>query len=122
MKDITSEEDVKTMVDTFYGKVNEDPILSPVFNDFAAVDWPHHLPKMYMFWNFLILGIPGYKGQPFPAHVPLPVSQEHFERWLSLFRQNIDEQFAGPNAEMAKSKAENIAMVFQYRLGLLKKE
>lgn len=118
-KDILSEADVKYMVNTFYDKVNRDEVLSPVFNDFAKVDWPHHLPKMYAFWNFLILGIPGYKGQPFPMHAALPISQNHFDRWLELFKRNVDEHFSGMNASMAKAKAESIALTFQYKLGIL---
>ncbi len=119
-KDLTTEEDIKKMVNTFYDKVNVDNLLSPIFNDFAGIDWSHHLPKMYAFWNFLILGIPGYKGQPFPMHTRLPITQEHFKKWVKLFLSNIDEHFSGTNAELAKSKAESIALTFQYKMGLLK--
>jgi hemoglobin len=119
-KDILSENDVRLMVDTFYDKVNSDILLSAVFNDFAKIDWKHHLPKMYAFWNFLLLGIPGYKGQPFPMHIELPITQVHFSKWLELFKKNVDEQFSGLNANIAKTKAESIAMNFQYKLGILK--
>jgi hemoglobin len=117
--DINSEEDVRLMVDTFYDKVNADKLLSPVFNDVAQVDWPHHLPKMYQFWNFLLLGISGYKGQPFPMHSKLPITHEHFNKWLELFNANIDENFSGVNSEMAKAKAQGIALTFQYKMGIL---
>ena len=119
-KDISTEEDVKKMVDTFYDKVNSDLLLSPVFNDFAKVDWKHHMPKMYDFWNMLILGKSGYKGQPFPMHLRLPIQKDHFDKWLSLFHANIDENFSGSNAELAKSKADGVALTFQYKMGLLK--
>lgn len=119
-RDILNENDVEIMVNTFYDKVNQDQLLSPVFNDVAQVDWPHHLPKMYQFWNFIILGIPGYKGQPYPMHAKLPVRTEHFTRWLEIFKINIDEHFSGSNAELAKEKAGNIAGVFQYKMGLIK--
>lgn len=118
--DITTEADVRHMVDTFYDKVNGDALLSPVFNDHAAVDWSHHLPVMYAFWNSLILGIPGYRGAPFPKHMGLPVSKEHFERWLQLFRANLDEHFAGPSTDLAKVRAGNIAQIFQYKMGLIR--
>ena len=119
MNDIQTTEDIRQMVDSFYEKVNQDKLLSPVFNDFAKVDWESHLPKMYAFWNFLILGIPGYQGKPFPPHALLPVSTDHFNAWLELFQKNIDEQFFGPHAEMAKAKAQNIATTFQYKLGMI---
>lgn len=119
MKDIQTPEDIKLMVDSFYEKVNRDELLSPIFNDFANVDWQHHLPKMYAFWSFVILGIQGYQGRPFPPHALLPVNSEHFNKWLELFQKNIDEQFSGINAEITKEKARNIALTFQYRLGIL---
>jgi truncated hemoglobin YjbI len=84
--DINDEADVKRLVDTFYDRVNADPLLAAVFNDVAQVNWPHHLPIMYRFWSSLLLGTMTYKGQPFPKHLPLPIGKEHFERWLELFK------------------------------------
>ncbi|MBC6608077.1 group III truncated hemoglobin, partial [Hymenobacter sp. BT188] len=49
--DIQNEADIKLLVDTFYNKVNADALLAPVFNEFAHVDWPVHLPRMYDFWS-----------------------------------------------------------------------
>jgi len=118
-QDITTEEDVKLLVDTFYGHVNQDGLLSPVFNDFAQVDWQHHLPIMYKFWSSLIFGSMAYKGQPFPKHLRLPIQQEHFGRWVVLFTHTIDELFEGAKAEEAKHKAKSIARIFQMRMGLL---
>lgn len=117
-RDIETEEDIQLMVNTFYEKVNQDKLLSPIFNDIAKVDWEHHLPKMYQFWNFVILGITGYRGQPFPIHAVLQIGNEHFNRWITIFKKNIDEHFSGPRAEMAKSKAENLSLTFQYKLGI----
>jgi hemoglobin len=119
LSDIRTEEDVKRMVNSFYEKVNQNAMLSSIFNDFSQVNWEKHLPKMYEFWNYLLLGIPGYNGRPFPVHAQLPVNSAHFDTWLSLFKSNIDEQFSGPVADMAKQKGEQIALAFQYRMGLV---
>lgn len=118
--DIRTEQDVELMVDSFYAKVNQDPLLSYVFNDFAEVDWQSHLPKMYQFWSSLIFGTQSYKGNPFAAHVPLPVDQTHFERWISLFEENIDELFVGEVAEHTKLRAKSIAYVFSSKLAQIK--
>jgi hemoglobin len=118
--DIRTEQDVELMVDSFYAKVNQDPLLSYVFNDFAEVDWQSHLPKMYKFWSTLIFGEQSYKGNPFAAHVPLPVDKTHFERWLSLFEENMDELFAGEVAEHTKLRAKSIAYVFSSKLAQIK--
>ena len=40
----------------------------------------------------------------------------HFERWLALWRQTVDELFAGPRAELAKSHAHRVAHAFHRRL------
>ncbi|BDS13598.1 group III truncated hemoglobin [Aureispira anguillae] len=119
-KDITSEKDVVLMVDSFYEKVNKNPLLSYVFNDFSQVDWEAHLPKMYRFWNTLILGKRTYKGNPFAAHISLPIKSQHFEQWVKIFEQNIDEHFVGPVAEDTKKRANSIAYIFQAKLAHLK--
>lgn len=118
--DICTEEDVKLMVDSFYAKVNQDPLLSYVFNDFAGVDWQSHLHTMYKFWNTLIFGEQSYKGNPFAAHVPLPVDKTHFERWISLFEENMDELFCGEVAKHTKLRAKSIAYVFSTKLAQIK--
>ncbi|MBD2722339.1 group III truncated hemoglobin [Hymenobacter armeniacus] len=114
--DITTEADVKRLVDTFYAKVNQDALLDPIFNGFAQVDWPRHLPNMYDFWSGLLLGTGRYRGRPFPKHVPLPIDASHFQRWVALFLMTVDELFAGPTAEEAKLRGQAIAQVFEARL------
>src|SRR3954468_8428387 len=99
MKDIDSETDVQQLVDDFYGTIRGDALLNPIFTDVARVDWQHHLPKMYAFWSGLILGKSGYVGQPFAAHLKLPVGKEHFQQWLALFLTTVDRHFTGPGAQ-----------------------
>ncbi len=120
--DLNSEQDIELMVDSFYAKVNHDQLLSLVFNDFSKVDWNTHLPKMYRFWNTLILGKQSYKGNPFAAHVPLPVDKTHFDRWVQLFEENMDELFAGDVAEQTKLRARSIAHIFQSKLEYINQE
>lgn len=119
MRDIENETDVRLMVDEFYGAIREDALLNPIFTDVAQVDWAHHLPKMYAFWNGLILGLPGYAGAPFPPHAVLPVNREHFVRWLELFRATVDRLFTGTRAQRAKDVAGSIAHTFAMRMGLI---
>jgi hemoglobin len=119
MNDISTEADVRQLVDLFYTKVQSDTLLDPIFSDVAKVDWSHHLPKMYAFWCGMILGQPGYVGQPWPAHAVLPVSAEHFQRWLELFRATVDENFSGEGATRAKNAAASIAHTFAMRMGLI---
>jgi hemoglobin len=120
LPDITTESDIQTLVDTFYNKVNQDELLGPVFNAVAQVYWPKHLPTMYDFWSSVLFGTMRYKGRPFPKHLALPIEAEHFQRWLQLFYATVQENFCGPKAEEAKSKALNIASMFEYKMGAAK--
>jgi hemoglobin len=116
MKEIKSKQEIIEMVDAFYDKVNNDPLLSPVFNEIAGVNWAQHLPKMYNFWDSLLFGAQSYKGKPFDHHLPLPLSAKHFERWLALFNETLDENFSGLKAEEAREKANNIAGIFKFKM------
>lgn len=116
---ITDTADIKKLVDTFYQKVNADELLSPVFNTEAKLDWQKHLEKMYAFWGMQLIGTSGYQGNAFLPHTKLTISSAHFEKWLQLFIETIDENFIGDIADLAKYKAKNISAVFQYKLGLI---
>jgi len=116
MKTIHTKEDVIYLVDSFYEKVNKDELLSPIFNDFAKVDWETHMPTMYSFWSSILLGEESYTGSPFPKHLPLPIKQKHFDRWLELFHQTVNDNFEGKLAIEAKNRASNIAEIFSFKI------
>lgn len=115
-KDILQLDDVKLLVDTFYGKVREDELIGPIFNERIQDRWPQHLAKMYTFWQTVLLGEHTYYGSPFPPHAKLPVEKEHFERWLELFSQTLDELFTGEVANEAMWRANKMAEMFQYKI------
>lgn len=115
-KDIQSDEDVKLLVHVFYGKVQDDKRLDFIFNDFAKIDWNHHLPKMVDFWSNLLFQTRRYKGRPYRQHVDLPIKKEDFKRWLGLFEATIDELFRGERADYAKEMAAKIASSFALRM------
>lgn len=117
MKEIIDREDVILLVNRFYEKVKQDNLLGPLF---AHVDWLHHLPIMYSFWSSMLLGEQSYKGNPFQKHVGLAITASHFDRWIELFNQTVDENFIGDNAIEVKDRARSIAGVWQYKLGLSK--
>lgn len=114
--DIETPEDIRTLINSFYHKVRQDDVLGYVFNEVAQVDWEHHLPKMYAFWEFLLIGGESYQGNPIEPHRRLhqkvPLKKELFDRWLEIFSGTVDELFAGRNAEEAKNKASLIAMTW----------
>jgi len=122
MRDIEKRRDVELLVNTFYDKVKVNPTLGYIFNDVAQVDWPVHLPKMYDFWSSILLGEHSYSGNPMRKHVELgkltSLTEREFSEWLSLFNQTVDELFEGEKAETAKIRAENIARLMLYKIGV----
>ncbi|ANH82015.1 globin [Niabella ginsenosidivorans] len=111
-KDITTIEDIRLLVDTFYGKVRADVLIGPIFNRVITDRWPEHLEKMYRFWQTVLLGKHTYFGSPFPPHARLPVEQKHFDRWLKLWQETLNELYTGPVVEEALWRSGKMAVMF----------
>ncbi|BFM43897.1 group III truncated hemoglobin [Flavobacterium sp. CFS9] len=116
LKDISNIEDIKLMVDTFYGKVRKDNLLGPIFNAKLQDRWSEHLEKMYGFWQTILFDVRAYSGSPFPPHKQLPVDKTHFDRWVLIFNTSIDGLFSGTITEEAKMRAANMAYMFNYKI------
>jgi hemoglobin len=118
--DLDSPEEIAEMVRRFYADVAQDDLLGPLFNDVAQVDWSEHLPKLTAFWCRALLGHAGYAGNPFQAHAEVhrqrPFTVAHFERWLSLFHETLEQGWAGPCADRAAELADNVARVHRQQL------
>jgi hemoglobin len=115
-KDIATLEDIQLMVNSFYDRVRADDMLGPIFNGVIQDRWPEHLQKMHRFWQTVLLDEHTYYGSPFLPHAKLPVDQEHFNRWLTLFNATIDEHFQGAKATRAKWQGERMAEMFLSKL------
>lgn len=102
MKEITSKEDVEQLVNAFYTKVLDDDLLSPFFKQ---MNFALHLPKMIHFWSFVLLDEAGYTTDVTAKHLHMPLTQAHFDRWLSLFNSTVDDLFVGEKAQLAKQRA-----------------
>ncbi|MFV8354154.1 group III truncated hemoglobin [Flavobacterium sp. XS2P14] len=120
--DIASLEDIKLLVNTFYSQVQKDDFIGPIFNEKIGNRWPEHLEKMYRFWQTILLEVHSYSGSPFPPHKQLPVSKEHFDRWMELFTQTTDSLFTGALADEAKFRAKNMAEMFNYKIEYFRNE
>lgn len=105
-----TEENLQKLVETFYGKVRQDPLIGPVFNG-AIEDWPEHLENLQAFWSSVMLTTSRYKGQPMPAHVRHAdaISPASFERWLAIWRETTEELLDPESAAAMQDKAARIA-------------
>ncbi|WP_299823821.1 group III truncated hemoglobin [uncultured Pontibacter sp.] len=120
-REIIHLDDIKQLVDTFYTRVRADELLGPVFEERIQENWARHLDIMYRFWQTVLLGELTYQGSPGSKHITLPVDEAHFERWLHIFYQTIDELFTGEKAAEAKWRAERMAEMFHSKIEYYKK-
>jgi hemoglobin len=120
LSDIETRADCERLVRAFYGRVLSDPIIGWIFVDVAKLDVEAHVPQIASFWETILLGAQSYSGGAFRPHAELNTRVKlrggHFERWLWLWRETVDELFAGERAELAKSHAERVAAAFYARL------
>lgn len=118
--DIRSTADIEELVGQFYGKVRQDALVGPIFDVVAQVDWERHIPRLVGFWSTILLGSDEYRGNPVLPHLALghktTIRSAHFDQWLTLFRQTVDDLFVGERAEQAKIRAQSIALVLQSKL------
>ena len=125
MKNLESREDIELLVNSFYDKVVKDETIGFFFKDIIKVDWDKHLPKMYSFWESILFGQMSYKGNPMAVHFPInqleAMEKRHFEKWLELWKQTIEENFIGENASTAITKSENIANLMAYKMEMARK-
>lgn len=121
-RDITTLDDVKLLVDTFYKKVREDQVLKDIFNDKLQDRWPEHLEKMYRFWQTVLLDEHTYYGSPFPPHAQLAVDITHFNEWIALFFETVDENFDGINADKAKMQGARMAEIFNAKISYFRNQ
>ena len=113
-RDITDGEDVALIVRRFYQAAIPDPRLGHLF-EAGGIQWDAHIPLIITFWERELLGTPGYAGNVAGAHVPVMAEptfgRAALDRWVELFSETVDEDFAGPVAERAKARAGQVAGV-----------
>jgi len=119
-KDLKDTSDIRLLVDSFYDQVKKDELIGYIFNDVAKVDWNHHLPIMYDFWEKMIFGTGPYKGDPMTKHIQLnkltALNSLHFDQWKKIFSETVDALFAGAKANETKERANHIASIMLFKV------
>ncbi len=113
MKDIETRHDIECLLTHFYSQALQDEIIGFIFTDVAKINLKSHLPIVTDFWETLLLGTNSYRGNPMAKHQQLhgmmTLTAVHFDRWLLLFHNAVDELFEGRRATEAKARAQAIA-------------
>lgn len=123
MRDIETREDIDALMAEFYRKAVGDELIGYIFTDVAKLDLEHHLPVIGDFWEMMLFGTVNfqakYKRSPMQVHHALNEKEnlraEHFGRWLKLFCETVDENFAGERTNLAKMRAVSIAETMRVR-------
>ena len=115
-----TETQIERLVGTFYARIRDDALLGPIFAA-RVEDWDTHLKKMCAFWSSVALMSGRYSGQPMQAHLPLPVDETHFARWLAIFEETANEVCTTAGAahfmERARRIAESLRMGIAFHRG-----
>ena len=118
--DISDRIDIEKLIVQFYEKEKPDPVIGFIFNDVVDMDWQHHIPVIVDFWETILLDNPVYQKNAMEVHYGLNkkirLQKIHFDTWLSLFTQTVDALYEGKIATLAKTRAQSIAAVMQFKM------
>ncbi len=118
-----TEEDIRRLLDLFYGRVRRDSVLGPIFARAVGTTdaaWAAHLARLADFWSSLMLRSGRYHGDPFSTHLRLPdLAPAMFDRWLALFGESCIEVFEPDVANAFAERAERVAR--SLRMGLFER-
>ncbi len=110
--DLTSRKHIHDLVVGFYRELIMDEVLGQIFEEVAEVDWSKHIPLLIDYWCRVLLGHQTYRGAILVAHRHVHDQQaftaDHFDRWYRFWVATIDQTWAGPSAEKAKSHAARV--------------
>jgi hemoglobin len=106
-----TEESIALLIDRFYVRIRQDPVLAEVFEAAIAPDeWPEHLSTMRRFWSSVMLTSGLYSGNPVAVHRAVRgLARPMFAHWLTLFDETVGELFAPAIAAQFATKARRIA-------------
>ncbi len=106
--DPADEAAVRACVVGFYEVARADDLIGPVFEG-AIRDWDGHLKTMDDFWSSALLGTQRYNRAPFPPHLKLDMTQDHFDRWGVLWTAAAKKYLPEALAAKAVSAGEHMA-------------
>ena len=107
-----TEQTISELVRRFYERAAADESLQAIFNA-AIQNWDAYHRVVENFWSRTLLETDRYRGSPYPLHARLPLQPEHFERWLTVFRETALETLPLEAAHKAIAQAEHMAESFK---------
>lgn len=101
---------ISALVEHFYASIRDDDLLGPIFAGKIS-DWAAHLARMKDFWASVTMQSSRFRGNPMIKHIAIGnLDSPHFDRWLTLWNQSVDQIVTNPEAaEQFRSAAQRIA-------------
>jgi len=115
---------IRLVVDRFYADARRDPVIGPIFNRVIPEEaWPGHLATIADFWSSMLLGTRRFSGRPMPKHMAIPeLADEHFIRWLALFRRTVEDLCPPDIAALFIERSERIGNSFRMNIAMRRGE
>jgi len=120
LNDVDDLSDIRLFVDTFYGRVRNDDLIGPIFNERIGDQWEVHLEKMYRFWETILFDQKTYFGAPFLPHATMNLEPPHFHRWITIFEATLHELNSGDNTEKVIWQGKRMAEIFMSKINYYK--
>ncbi len=119
-KDISSRADIDLLIRLFYDKVRANDQIGIIFNEVVPMDWEHHIPVIVDFWETILLDADKYHKNAMEPHFAInkkfPLLPVHFQAWVQLFVETVEENFTGEKATLAINRARGIAGIMQIKM------
>jgi hemoglobin len=111
---------LERLVRAFYATARQDAVIGPLFD--GVHDWEKHIARITVFWSSVALLTGQYHGQPFAAHMKLPLEPHHFARWLTLFESSAREICTTEGVAHLMDKAHRIARSLELGIAAARNE
>ncbi len=118
--DIKNRDDLYLIVKDFYKELLVNEELKHFFEKFNEPNkLEGHLQTLVDFWDNVLFYSGTYQKNAMQPHIALhqkkPFSEKHFNQWLKLFNQSVDNLFIGTNAHTIKTRALSIATIMKIK-------
>ena len=124
--DITNRKDIDTLVILFYDKLLQDITVKEIFEQTVLQHLETHLKTIADFWDSILLDANNYRGNVTEKHFDLDkrftLTHDIFKHWLLNWNASVDELYDGEKAAMAKTRAQSIADIMEYKLAFIRKQ
>lgn len=114
-------DDIYQVVDIFYTRIQEDPVLKIPFQ--SVHDWPDHIRRLTHFWWIRLGGQPYLFAQynPVAKHFFAGFNAELLERWLKIFHEVLKENLSPEQCALWKLVSERMGQGLSFKNEMFKR-